>query len=77
MPNTSAGTQAPPSAELLAEVGVDDAFDVAGAEFLRLLGEALRHGVGDPGGDVGAGAGQRADQDADAVAAQEIAASSA
>ena len=42
---------------------------MAGAELLGLLGEALRHRVADPGGHVGAGAGQHADDDADDVAA--------
>ena len=41
MPNTSAGIQAPASALLLAAPDFDDAFDVAGAELLRLLRELL------------------------------------
>ena len=39
--------------------GFDDPLDVARAVFLRGARQALADGVGDPGGDVGAGAGQR------------------
>ena len=52
--------------------GVDQPFDMAGAEFFRLLGEPLGHGVGDPRRDVGAGARQDADRGAEHAAAQQV-----
>ena len=77
MPNTSAGIQAPPSAELLAEVASTMPSIWPVPNFSGSFENRLRHRVGNPGGDVGAGAGQRADQHADGRAAEEIAPSSA
>ena len=59
-------------AGIVAGAGLDQSFDVAGAELLRLLREALRHRVGDPGRHVGAGARQHADDDADDVPARHL-----
>ena len=72
MPNTSAGIHAPASALLFAEPDLDDALDVAGAELLRLLRKLLAHRIRHPRRDVGAGAGQRADQRAQRAAAQDL-----
>ena len=57
-------------AGVVAGAGLDQALGMAGAELLRLLREALRHRVADPGRHVGAGARQHADDDADDVAAR-------
>ena len=59
-------------AGIVAGAGLDQALDMAGAELFRLLREALRHRVADPGRHVGAGARQHADDDADDVAARHL-----
>ena len=72
MPNTSAGIQAPPRAELLADVASTMPSIWPVPNFSGSAREFLRHRVGNPRGDVGAGAGQGADEHADGRAANEI-----
>jgi hypothetical protein len=73
MPNTSAGTHAPASAELLAEVDSMNALDVPLPVLLRGARQAFADRVGDPGRNIGARAGQDTDDDAQHVAAHLLA----
>ena len=70
MPNTSAGIHAPASALLLAAPDSTMPSTWPVPNFSGSFEKLLAHRVGHPGRDVGAGAGQHADQRAERAAAQ-------